>query len=94
MSEWKDYKLADLTIDGKGCYGIAAPAVEYDANKENKGILFFFSKFYDFKPDTVIELEKGEKVIINYSHNTGSCILASSNENMKELNHHLKIIIL
>ena len=33
MSEWKDYKLADLTIDGKGCYGIAAPAVEYDANK-------------------------------------------------------------
>lgn len=33
MSEWKEYKLGDLTIDGKGSYGIAAPAVEYDANK-------------------------------------------------------------
>ena len=33
MSEWKEYKLGDLTIDGKGCYGIAAPAVEYDVNK-------------------------------------------------------------
>ena len=25
--------MGDLTIDGKGSYGIAAPAVEYDANK-------------------------------------------------------------
>ena len=33
MSEWKEYQLGDLTIDGKGSYGIAAPAVEYDANK-------------------------------------------------------------
>ena len=33
MSEWKEYKLGDLTIDGKGSYGIAAPAVEYDTNK-------------------------------------------------------------
>ena len=27
------YKLSDLTIDGKGSYGIAASAVEYDPNK-------------------------------------------------------------
>ena len=33
MSEWKEYKLGDLTVDGKGSYGIAAPAVDYDAEK-------------------------------------------------------------
>lgn len=33
MSEWKEYKLGELTIDGKGSYGIAAPAVDYDAAK-------------------------------------------------------------
>lgn len=33
MTEWKEYKLGDLTVDGKGSYGIAAPAVDYDANK-------------------------------------------------------------
>lgn len=33
MSEWKEYKLGELTIDGKGSYGIAAPAVDYDSNK-------------------------------------------------------------
>jgi len=33
MSEWKEYKLRELTIDGKGHYGIAAPAVEYDSSK-------------------------------------------------------------
>ena len=33
MTEWKEYKLGDLTIDGKGSYGIAAPAVDYDADK-------------------------------------------------------------
>ena len=33
MEEWKTYKLADLTVDGKGHYGIGAPAVEYDENK-------------------------------------------------------------
>lgn len=33
MTEWKEYKLGELTIDGKGCYGIAAPAVDYDSNK-------------------------------------------------------------
>ena len=33
MSECKEYKLGELTIDGKGCYGIAAPAVDYDSNK-------------------------------------------------------------
>ena len=33
MEEWKTYKLEDLTIDGKGHYGIGAPAVEYDENK-------------------------------------------------------------
>ncbi|KWW41671.1 MAG: type I restriction enzyme, S subunit [bacterium F083] len=32
-SEWKEYKLGELTIDGKGSYGIAAPAVDYDSNK-------------------------------------------------------------
>ena len=32
-NEWKEYKLGDLTVDGKGSYGIAAPAVDYDANK-------------------------------------------------------------
>lgn len=33
MTEWKEYKLGELTIDGKGSYGIAAPAVDYDAAK-------------------------------------------------------------
>ncbi len=33
MSEWKEYKLGDLTVDGKGSYGIAAPAVDYDVEK-------------------------------------------------------------
>ena len=33
MTEWKQYKLGDLTIDGKGSYGIAAPAVDYDSDK-------------------------------------------------------------
>ena len=33
MTEWKAYKLGELTIDGKGSYGIAAPAVDYDSNK-------------------------------------------------------------
>ena len=33
MTEWKEYKLGELTVDGKGSYGIAAPAVDYDANK-------------------------------------------------------------
>lgn len=33
MTEWKKYKLGELTIDGKGSYGIAAPAVDYDSNK-------------------------------------------------------------
>ncbi len=33
MSEWKEYKLGDLTIDGKGSYGIAASAIEFDASK-------------------------------------------------------------
>lgn len=33
MSEWKEYKLGELTVDGKGYYGIAAPAVDYDSSK-------------------------------------------------------------
>ena len=33
MEEWKTYKLEDLTTDGKGHYGIGAPAVDYDENK-------------------------------------------------------------
>ena len=33
MSERKEYKLEDLTIDGKGSYGIAASAIEFDASK-------------------------------------------------------------
>ena len=33
MSDWKEYKLGDLTIDGKGSYGIAASAIEFDASK-------------------------------------------------------------
>ena len=33
MEEWKTYRLEDLTIDGKGHYGIGAPAVDYDENK-------------------------------------------------------------
>lgn len=33
MSEWKEYKLGELTVDGKGHYGIAAPAVDYDRSK-------------------------------------------------------------
>ena len=33
MEEWKTYRLEDLTIDGKGHYGIGAPAVDFDENK-------------------------------------------------------------
>ena len=33
MTEWKEYKLGEITIEGKGSYGIAAPAVDYDINK-------------------------------------------------------------
>lgn len=33
MSEWKEYKLGELTLDGKGHYGIAAPAVNFDSSK-------------------------------------------------------------
>lgn len=33
MSEWKEYKLGDLAIDGKGYYGIGAPAIDF--NKDN-----------------------------------------------------------
>lgn len=33
MSEWKEYKLGELAIEGKGGYGIAAPAVDFDINK-------------------------------------------------------------
>lgn len=33
MGEWKEYKLGDLIVGNKGCYGIAAPAVDYDRNK-------------------------------------------------------------
>ncbi len=33
MSEWKEYKLGELAIEGKGSYGIAAPAVDFDINK-------------------------------------------------------------
>ena len=33
MSEWKEYKLGELTLDGKGHYGIAAPAVDFDCSK-------------------------------------------------------------
>ena len=29
MTEWKEYKLGEITIEGKGSYGIAAPAVDY-----------------------------------------------------------------
>lgn len=32
MSEWKEYKLEELTIS-KGCYGIAAPAIPYNPDK-------------------------------------------------------------
>ena len=33
MQGWETYRLEDLTIDGKGHYGIGAPAVDYDVNK-------------------------------------------------------------
>ncbi|MBO2526085.1 MAG: hypothetical protein CW341_10380 [Bacteroidetes bacterium] len=33
MTEWKEYKLGELTIDGKGSYGIAAPAVDFNSDK-------------------------------------------------------------
>ena len=32
MEEWRSYKLQDLTVDGKGHYGIGAPAVDFDEN--------------------------------------------------------------
>ena len=33
MKEWKIQRLDELTIDGKGHYGIGASAVDYDENK-------------------------------------------------------------
>lgn len=31
--EWKEVRLGDLTVDGKGSYGIGAPAVEFSKEK-------------------------------------------------------------
>ena len=33
MEEWKTYTLGELGVDGKGSYGIGAPAVEYSPDK-------------------------------------------------------------
>ena len=33
MEEWKTYTLGELSVDGKGSYGIGAPAVEYSPDK-------------------------------------------------------------
>lgn len=30
MTGWKEYKLGELTVDGKGHYGIAAPSADYN----------------------------------------------------------------
>ena len=37
MGEWKEYKLGDLIVGNKGCYGIAAPAVDYDSKQSKIG---------------------------------------------------------
>ena len=57
--------------------------MEYGTTDKNTIFLGGISKLYDFTPDTSIELEKGEKALIQYSHDYGSCILVSSNENIK-----------
>jgi len=49
MSEWKEYKLGELTTDGKGTYGIAAPSVEYDVNK------FTYLRITDIRDDGTID---------------------------------------
>ena len=45
MEEWKKYKLEDLTTDGKGHYGIGAPAVDHDEN------LFTYLRITDINDD-------------------------------------------
>ena len=62
--------------------------IEYSSYKSNKGTLAGFSTVHDFTPDTSVELEKGEKVIIKYSHDSGGCILVSSSKNMKKLDYY------
>ena len=49
MSKWKEYKLGELTTDGKGTYGIAAPSVEYDVNK------FTYLRITDIRDDGTID---------------------------------------
>ena len=62
--------------------------IEYVDYKTNKGTLAGFSTVYDFTPEKTVELEKGEKAIIKYSHDYGACIFVSSSKNMKKLDSY------
>ena len=52
---------------------------------KKKGFSGGITKVYNFNSETTAELEKGEKAIIEYSHESNHYILVSSNENMKIL---------
>ncbi|MDH6312672.1 restriction endonuclease S subunit [Parabacteroides sp. PFB2-10] len=45
MEELKKYTLAELTTDGKGAYGIGAPAVDFDSQK------YTYLRITDIKDD-------------------------------------------
>jgi len=57
--------------------------IKNEYSQKNKVFLGGITKIYDFKPDDSVEIEKGEKALIQYSHEYGSCFLVSSNENIK-----------
>lgn len=45
MSEWKEFKLEELVLDGRGYYGIGAPSVDFDPN------LFTYLRITDINDD-------------------------------------------
>lgn len=50
MTGWEKHKLVDLTIDGKGHYGIAAPAIDYDEKK------FTYLRITDINDDGTLNI--------------------------------------
>ena len=81
MEHWKTYKLEDLTIDGKGYYGIGAPAVDYDENKftylritdinDDGSINFSGLKSVDDSEASKYLLKEGDIVFARTGNSTG-----------------------
>ena len=61
--------------------------VKYNNYSGKEGILGGFPTIYVFKPDITSEFEKGEKVLIEYSHDYYRYIIVSSHQNMIKLDY-------